>query len=254
MNKLILMGLVLLIAAAPACQERKAGVPSGAPEAGKENAMSEENSIAVYPVEHASLVIKTSRALIYVDPVGERSRYKGFGKPDIILITHAHHDHLQPELVTGFKTGKTAVIGNADAISSLGYGDAMQNGESKTVGDITIEAIAMYNMTKERLRFHPKGVGNGYVINADGKRIYISGDTEDIPEMRALKNIDYAFLCMNLPYTMTVEQAADAVLAFKPETVYPYHFRGENGMSDLNTFKKLVSADPAIKVEILKWY
>jgi L-ascorbate metabolism protein UlaG (beta-lactamase superfamily) len=113
---------------------------------------------------------------------------------------------------------------------------------------VKIEAVPMYNLTAARLRFHNKGRGNGYVMTFGGKRVYVSGDTEDIPEMRALKNIDAAFVCMNLPYTMTPEQAADAVREFKPKVVYPYHYRG----SDTAQFKKLVG--DASEVRLRDWY
>jgi L-ascorbate metabolism protein UlaG (beta-lactamase superfamily) len=112
----------------------------------------------------------------------------------------------------------------------------------------------MYNLTKERLNFHNKGRGNGYVLTINQKRIYISGDTEDIAEMRSLKNIDYAFICMNLPYTMTVEQAASAVMEFKPKVVIPYHYRGKGMISDVQRFKHLVSKNKAIEVKLLDWY
>ena len=122
--------------------------------------------------------------------------------------------------------------------------------ETKTVGGINIEAVAAYNTTPTHLQFHPKGVGNGYVVTLDEKRIYVSGDTEDIPEMRALKNIDVAFICINQPYTMTEEQAAGAVRAYKPKIVYPYHSRG----SDLEKFKNLVGADSGVEVRLRNWY
>ena len=112
----------------------------------------------------------------------------------------------------------------------------------------------MYNLTKERLKYHEKGRGNGYVITVDNKRIYISGDTEDIKEMRSLKDIDYAFVCMNLPYTMTVNQAASAVLEFKPKIVFPYHYRGKDGLSNVERFKNLVSMDKKIEVVLMDWY
>ena len=113
----------------------------------------------------------------------------------------------------------------------------------------------MYNLREEALKFHPKGRGNGYVLNMAGERVYISGDTEDIPEMRSLKDIDKAFVCMNLPYTMTVQSAADAVLEFKPETVYPYHYRGSDSISDVNLFKKIVNeGNDSIEVLLLEWY
>jgi L-ascorbate metabolism protein UlaG (beta-lactamase superfamily) len=126
----------------------------------------------------------------------------------------------------------------------------LKNGETATLGDIKAEAIPMYNTTPDQLRYHPKGRGNGYVLTLGGKRVYISGDSEDIPEMRALKDIDVAFLCMNLPYTMTVEQAASAVRAFKPKIVYPYHSRG----SDLEKFKSLVGSDSGVEVRLRDWY
>jgi L-ascorbate metabolism protein UlaG (beta-lactamase superfamily) len=119
---------------------------------------------------------------------------------------------------------------------------------------ITIQAIPMYNLTPERADFHVKGRGNGYVIGLGGSRIYVSGDTEDIPEMRGLEGIDAAFVCMNLPYTMDVEAAADAVLEFRPRIVYPYHYRGRPEVSDIGRFRELVAANPAIEVRLLRWY
>jgi L-ascorbate metabolism protein UlaG (beta-lactamase superfamily) len=112
----------------------------------------------------------------------------------------------------------------------------------------------MYNTTSDRLNFHPKSVGNGYVVTLNNERVYISGDTEDIPEMRSLKNIDYAFICINVPYTMTPEQAASAVLEFKPKHVYPYHYRQKDGFSNIGKFRELVSVNPNIEVIFLKWY
>jgi len=131
----------------------------------------------------------------------------------------------------------------------------INNNDSYKHNDISIKAIPMYNLREEALKFHPKGRGNGYVLSTEDERIYISGDTEDIPEMRSLKNINKAFVCMNLPYTMPVEPAVSAVLEFKPNTVYPYHYRGTDGLSDVNKFKQLVNeADNSINVELLNWY
>jgi L-ascorbate metabolism protein UlaG (beta-lactamase superfamily) len=127
----------------------------------------------------------------------------------------------------------------------------LKNGDKTDMQGIAITAVPMYNLPEAPDSRHIKGRGNGYVINLGGKNVYISGDTEDIPEMRALKNIDAAFVCMNLPYTMDINQAASGVLAFKPVAVYPYHHRGQ----DINAFKKLVNdADPKIEVKLLKWY
>ncbi len=130
----------------------------------------------------------------------------------------------------------------------------LANGESFEEKGLKIEAVPAYNLTEDRRDFHPKGRDNGYVVNIGGKRIYIAGDTEDIPEMRELTNIDAAFVCMNLPYTMTVESAADSVLEFAPKIVYPYHYRGQGGMSDLEAFKKAVAVNPEIEVRLLDWY
>src|SRR5690606_35682669 len=133
--------------------------------------------------------------------------------------------------------------------------NVLSNGEQSSLKNVQIEGIPMYNLREEALKFHEKGRGNGYVLTLGGKRVYISGDTEDIPEMRQLKNIDIAFVCMNLPYTMTVESAASAVLDFKPKKVYPYHYRGTEGLSDVETFKTLVNqGDKSIEVVQLDWY
>ncbi len=145
-------------------------------------------------------------------------------------------------------------MGPKTVIDQLGFGEVINNGESKIFKTVNIEAIPMYNLTPDRLRFHPKGRGNGYVLTLGKKRVYISGDTEDIPEMKELKDIDYAFVCINLPYTMTVGQAAAAVLAFEPKVVFPYHYRGRGGLSDIDQFKKLVSKNKKIEVRLLNWY
>ena len=131
----------------------------------------------------------------------------------------------------------------------------MKNGEKGTQNGISIEAIPMYNIPESQNAMHTKGRGNGYVLEAGGKRIYIAGDTDATPEMKALTNIDVAFVPMNPPYTMNVEEAADGVVAFKPKVVIPYHYRTPNGLSDTNKFKELVEAkDPNIKVELLNFY
>lgn len=203
------------------------------------------------PIKHATFVLQYDKTTIYVDPVGDAAAFSAFPVPDLILITHIHKDHLAPELVATLKQGKTMIIGSPTVIDQLGYGTAIRNGETtKTLG-LGIEAIAAYNTTEERLKFHPKGRDNGYVFSKSGVRLYISGDTEDIPEMRSLSGIDIAFVCMNLPFTMTVEQAASAVNEFKPGVVIPYHYRGKPDMSDIDAFERLVTDS---KVSKLKWY
>ena len=131
----------------------------------------------------------------------------------------------------------------------------MINGSKVDYDVFSVEAIPMYNLRDEALKYHPKGRGNGYVLTFGKERVYISGDTEDISEMRELKNIDKAFICMNLPYTMTVENAAKAVLDFKPKQVYPYHYRGTEGYSDIEKFKSIINENSkAIEVTELNWY
>ena len=213
-----------------------------------------ENSIIFTPIKHGTFVINASDITIYIDPVGDTENFKNISPPDIILITDIHGDHLSPESVKSVQQKETVIIGPKAVIDKLGYGEILNNGDIKTLKNVSIEAVPMYNLTEERSKYHEKGRGNGYVVTLNKKRIYISGDTEDIEEMRELKEIDYAFVCMNLPYTMTVEQAASAVLEFKPKVVFPFHYRGTEGFSDIEKFKKLVSKDKDIEARFLNWY
>ncbi len=215
--------------------------------------------LTVVPINHATFVMTAGDKVIYVDPVGGAEVFGDFEPPDLILITHIHGDHTSAETMQAISTDATAVIVPTTVAEKLGEGvpgnfHILANGESFDWEGIEIEAIPAYNLTEDRQGFHPKGRDNGYVVTIGGKRIYIAGDTEDIPEMRALEDIDAAFVCMNLPYTMTVERAADAVLEFAPKVVYPYHYRGSEGMSDLDAFKKAVAGNPEIEVRLLDWY
>jgi L-ascorbate metabolism protein UlaG (beta-lactamase superfamily) len=210
--------------------------------------------ISFIPIKHATFVIKTKSATIYVDPVGDMEAFNKFPQPDIILLTDIHRDHLAPKLIQSLKQQGTTVVGPQAVVEKLSDGEILRNGEKKTIKGINIEAIPMYNLTAGREKFHPKGRGNGYILTWNNKRIYISGDTEDIKEMRSLKNIDYAFVCMNLPYTMTVDRAASAVLEMVPKVVIPYHYRGKGGLSDIEKFKKLVGKNKEIQVKFLPWY
>ncbi len=220
----------------------------------------DNKGFAIHPVEHATMVLQWDDTVIYVDPVGGKEMFSEYSAPDLILVTDIHGDHMDAETIAAIMTDNTKLItpqAVADKLSEnlISKAIILNNGETKNELGLAIEAIPMYNLRKEALDFHTKGRGNGYVLEKDGERIYISGDTEDIPEMRNLKNIDIAFVCMNLPYTMPVEKAAEAVLAFKPKTVYPYHYRGKEGISDVEKFKSLVEAGNAdIKVTQLDWY
>jgi L-ascorbate metabolism protein UlaG (beta-lactamase superfamily) len=221
-----------------------------------------DGSLIVQPIQHASVVLTAKGKTIYVDPVGGAAKYQGLATPDIILITDIHGDHFDPATLDGIKKDRTvlivpqAVADKLPAVDKTPNMVILANGGNTDQGGINIAAIPMYNLpastTDPR---HPKGRGNGYVLSVGGKRIYLSGDTQGIPEMRALTGIDVAFVCMNLPYTMDINEAADAVLAFKPKIVYPYHYRGQNGMSDINAFKNLVQAgNKNIEVRLRNWY
>ena len=218
------------------------------------------SDLKITPIEHATAVLEWGNIVIYVDPVGGAEAFEGKKAPDLILITDIHGDHFNLETLKALNTDKAKIIvpqAVADKIPEefTPQIDLLKNGDKKERYGITVEAIPMYNLRKEALKFHEKGRGNGYVLNIGDQRIYFSGDTEDIPEMRALENIDKAFICMNLPYTMTEESAADAVLEFKPKEVYPYHYRGNPNVSDVDKFKELVNAgDADIAVVQLDWY
>ena len=217
-------------------------------------------NITITPIEHATAVLKWGGTVIYVDPVGGAAAFEGQPDPDLILITDIHGDHLDPATLTALNTQKSKIVVPKAVAEKLPAElnpmvNVLNNGESKKFLDIQIEAIPMYNLREEAKDFHVKGRGNGYVLEKDGSRIYFSGDTEDIPEMRALENIDKAFVCMNLPYTMTVDSAASAVLDFAPKEVYPYHYRGRPDVSDVGRFKKIVNeGNPDIEVVQLDWY
>ncbi len=214
----------------------------------------------VQPVFHGALVLEWNHLSIYVDPYGGAERYRGMSAPDIILITDIHPDHLDTATLGKIETGKATFIvpqAVADQLPAR-YKEktvVLNNGKSINEKAVIVSALPMYNLPEEPESKHPKGRGNGYLLNLGGKTIYISGDTEDIPEMRSLRNIDLAFVCMNLPYTMDINQAASAVLEFKPDIVYPYHYRGKDGLSDTQAFKKLVEAsNPKIEVRLRNWY
>ncbi|NRB84194.1 MAG: MBL fold metallo-hydrolase [Winogradskyella sp.] len=219
-----------------------------------------EDNVRVIPIKHGTLILETSNEVIYIDPTGGSEAFANQNKPTLVLITDIHGDHLSKSTLEALNLSNTTIVGPkavTDKIpSTLSKTIAtINNGDQYKHNAITIEAIPMYNIREEALKFHTKGRGNGYVLTINEERIYISGDTEDIPEMRNLNNIDKAFVCMNLPYTMTVESAADAVLTFKPKTVYPYHYRGTNGLSDVGLFKKLINEkDKDIQVRLLDWY
>jgi L-ascorbate metabolism protein UlaG (beta-lactamase superfamily) len=204
-------------------------------------------TLTITPIQHASLMIQAGGRVMYVDPA--QGSYDGLPQADYILITDIHGDHMSAAVVNKLKKPATVILAPKEVAATIAGVTVISNGETKMAGDFKVEAIPMYNLTAERLQFHPKGRGNGYILTYGGKRFYFSGDTEGIPEMKALRNIDVAFVCMNLPYTMTPEEAAEAVRAFHPAVVYPYHYSG----SDTNAFAKAL-AGSGIDVRLRDWY
>jgi L-ascorbate metabolism protein UlaG (beta-lactamase superfamily) len=216
--------------------------------------------LIIQPILHASLVLEWNGKVIYVDPYGGIEAFKGVKTPDIILITDIHGDHTNLETLKSIDTKKAKFV-VPNAVAKMLMKDyekqliKINNGGMSVVNTIFIRALPMYNLPEDANSKHPKGRGNGYLLNLGGKNIYISGDTEGIREMRKLKRVDVAFVCMNLPYTMDIHQAADAVLDFRPKIVYPYHYRGKPNLSDIKSFKKLVNTkNSKIDVRLRNWY
>lgn len=246
---------------AVACKE-KPKENTGEPEAVVQTeAVANKNmDVTITPIEHASAVLTFGDTVVYIDPVGGIAKFEGQPSPNLVLITDIHGDHMDPATLEELNTEEMTIVAPKAVADQLPQDLAsktqiMANGDTKEIAGMTIQAIPMYNLRPEALKFHEKGRGNGYVLTIGDQRIYFSGDTEDIPEMRALQNIDQAFICMNLPYTMTVEKAANAVLEFKPKKVYPYHYRGNPDVADVAKFKALVNAgDPNIEVIQWDWY
>lgn len=214
-------------------------------------------SVVVHPVNHASLVLEWNGTLIYVDPVGGAAPFQGLPRADLILITHTHGDHFNSATIDAVRGSTAAIVAPLAVYNGLSAAQrpittVLANESSVTLKGIEIHAVPAYNLTASN---HPKGAGNGYVLTAGGRRLYVAGDTEDTPELRALEGIDVAFLPMNVPYTMTVAKAADAVRQFRPKVVYPYHYRNQNGtFSDLASFKQQVGTDLGIEVRLRDWY
>lgn len=220
--------------------------------------------IVIHPMTHATFAMSWNDKVIYVDPgtapgvdpsTDAAAPFQGLPPVDLILVTDIHFDHFNAPALVKLSAGKAKIVAPQAVIDQMpeelkARTTVVANGQTITIEGISVEGVPMYNLTPERLKFHDKGRGNGYIVTLGGTRLYIAGDTEATPEMKALKNIDVAFIPMNLPYTMTPEQAAEGVLAFKPAIVYPYHY----GQSDLSVFAGLVGADKSIEIRQRDWY
>jgi L-ascorbate metabolism protein UlaG (beta-lactamase superfamily) len=207
--------------------------------------------VKITPLNHASTRIEGGGKTIYLDPA-KPVQFSALPKADLILITDIHGDHMDPDAIKEVSSAQTEIMAPPAVVKTVTSAKPIANGETQTWGGWTIEAVPAYNLKRgpePGKLFHDKGRGNGYVLTYGGKRFYFSGDTEGVPEMRALKNIDVAFVCMNLPYTMPPDEAADAVKAFHPKIVIPYHYRG----SDLALFQKGLEGT-GIEVWLLDWY
>lgn len=222
--------------------------------------------IAVHAFRHASLSLTWNGKHILIDPapgVGSpdgEDPVKPFAgqKPDVIFVTHGHFDHFNVAVLRHLSGPHTPIVAPKAVFDAMpddlkAKTKVMANGDTADVDGIPVEAVPAYNITAERLQFHPKGVGNGYILTLGGKRIYVAGDTEETPEIAHLPNIAAAFLPMNLPYTQTIEAAAKWVKDFAPKRVYPYHFHGTDGsIADIKAFTADVGGVSDVK--LLKWY
>ncbi|NGP77168.1 MBL fold metallo-hydrolase [Balneolaceae bacterium YR4-1] len=216
----------------------------------------ENGAITIQPIHHGTLALSWNGTSIYLDPTGGKEAFSGLDKPNLILITDIHGDHMNIETLEALDTESATVVAPQAVKERLpaplsNKVTVLSNGENIDLMGMGIRAIPMYNLPKDEDSRHPKGRGNGYILTMGGKNVYISGDTEDIEEMRSLTDIDVAFVCMNLPYTMDINQAASAVLDFKPSIVYPFHYRGQ----DTEVFKDLVNSENEdIEVRLRNWY
>ena len=211
--------------------------------------------VTITPVHHGSVMLEIGGKVWHVDPWSQGD-YSSLPKADVILITDIHGDHMDhmdPKAIATVKKSTTTIVAPAAVAKTVTEAEVIGNGEEITVSGVRVEAVPMYNLKRgpeAGKLYHDKGRGNGYVLSVGGKRIYFSGDTEAHAEMKALKDIDVAFVTMNLPYTMPPEEVAEGVKGFRPKVVYPYHYRG----SDLQVFVNALKGEKGIEVRLREWY
>jgi L-ascorbate metabolism protein UlaG (beta-lactamase superfamily) len=256
MGRILKIGVAAFAVIAVTAIGARSAQPAGAEKMFQEDVIkTETGDLKITFFGHASLMFGYQGKVIYVDPVGNPSGtpvdYSQMPKADIILITHEHGDHLDPKAIAVLRKEQTKIVLTKACAEKVSGGTIMKSVDVQTVLGIKIEAAPAYNIVQKRpdgQPFHPKGVGNGYVLNFDKTRVYVAGDTENIPEMKQLKNIDIAFLPMNLPYTMTPEMVADAARTFGPKILYPYHF----GSTDPNVLVDLLKDSKTTQVRVRK--
>lgn len=210
----------------------------------------EDGELGITLVGHGTLMFTFGGMVIHVDPVFQQADYNNMPKADLILITHEHGDHLDTAAINAISKEDTEIVLTEICAQRVEDGIVMNNGDVKSVSGLEIEAIPAYNIVHKRdngVPYHPRGDGNGYVITFGDKRVYVAADTENTPEMKELENIDVAFLPMNLPYTMTPEMVADAVKAFRPSILYPYHYSSNTDTSELIG---LLEGEPGLQIRI----
>ena len=208
-----------------------------------------EQRLVITFIGHGTLMFGYGGAVVHVDPTLRESDYEELPLADLILITHEHGDHLDPEAVAKLLKPDTDIICNANSAMKLAGASVMNNGDSLSVRGLEIAAVPAYNIVQKRGNgqpYHPRGNGNGYVISFGERKVYVAGDTEYVPEMDGMRDIDVAFLPMNMPYTMTVEMGAEAARAIRPRILYPYHY----GNSDLSGLKELLGSEGEIELRI----
>ncbi len=205
--------------------------------------------LVITVVGHGTLMFRYAGKVIHVDPVMREADYATMPKADLVLVTHRHGDHLDSQAIGQIRTEATLVVIAPDCRDRVDAAMVMENNTARTVAGVRVEAVPAYNVVHKRDGgdpYHPRGDGNGYVITFGDKRVYVAGDSENVPEMKALTNIDVAFLPMNVPYTMTPEMVADAAKAFRPKILYPYHY----GNTDPQELVRLLSGEDGIEVRI----
>ena len=243
MSKLLFVGLVLGLGLA--------GFAAALGKFGEDTIPTSQGNLVLTFLGHGSLMMGFGGKVIYVDPFSQVADYSQLPKANLVLITHDHYDHLDPKALQAILRPGTAIVAATSCAGKIKSAVIIANGEKTSALGLTIEAVPAYNIVNKRpdgAPFHPKGAGNGYVVTFGDKRVYIAGDTENTPEMKALKNIDVAFLPMNLPYTMTPEMVADAARAFQPKILYPYHY----GETDTSILVKLLRGEKDIEVRVRK--